>query len=141
MTPEQRARKNAADRARRLRIKAGKVAPRAIESGGLVAPTAPSTLAEVVDAKIAATQPKARPKPSFVPADAPAARTAFAPAAKKATKQKTDKTGRTVGERMRVITFKGTAAHYDAFHAAGAGAWLRGVLDAGVASKHIRIKK
>lgn len=48
-------------------------------------------------------------------------------------------TGGTV--RMRVITFKGTQKHYDAFHAAGAGAWLRGVLDAGVAAKHIKVPK
>lgn len=54
-------------------------------------------------------------------------------------------TGATV--RMRVITFKGTEAHYKAFHAAGAGSWLRGVLDAGVANGHIvprnihRVKK
>lgn len=43
--------------------------------------------------------------------------------------------------RMRVITFKGTDAHYAAFMAAGSGAWLRGVLDAGVAAKHIKVPK
>ena len=43
--------------------------------------------------------------------------------------------------RMRVVTFKGTEAHYKAFMAAGGGAWLRGVLDQGVANGAIKVPK
>lgn len=114
MTPEQRARKNAADKARRLRIKEGThvVGVRAIEPGGLVAPTAPPTAAEVLDAKIAATAVPAEP-PSIEPPKA-AARKPRAPAP----------TG-----PLGVITFKGTDFHRRAFKAAGGGAWLRQFLD------------
>lgn len=113
MTPEQRERKNAADKARRLRLKAAK--PAAIEAGGLIAPTAPTTAAEVLEAKIAAQAPPKARKPKAVPAPAPTV-------------------------RMRVMSFKGTDAHHRAFMAAGGGAWLRGVLDAGVTAGHIRVK-
>lgn len=43
--------------------------------------------------------------------------------------------------RMRVVTWKGTEAHHKAFNAAGGGAWLRGVLDAGVANGAIKVPK
>lgn len=44
------------------------------------------------------------------------------------------------GVRMGVISFKGSAAHAKAFKAAGGGAWIRGVLDAGVAGGSIKVK-
>jgi hypothetical protein len=172
MTPEQREKKNAADKARRLRMKAetaainqdvAKAFPgRAIEPGGLFAPTAPTTVAAVLTAKHAAE--KAQAEDGMVPLSAVAAvkttrplrrservaRRAKIEALKPPVEPKPKASGGkragagapvTTAVRMRVITFKGTQEHYDAFHAAGAGAWLRGVLDAGVALKHIKVPK
>lgn len=101
MTPEQRARKNQADKDRRARIKAQQAAN--------VSPTPPAPVAHVaaksVPVKKQAVKPAAQPK----------ARKAAAAVE---------------GDAMVVVSFRGTVAQRDKLQRLGGGEWARARIDA-----------
>jgi hypothetical protein len=147
-SPEAKERDRLAAIARRAARKAGTAPAVAATPVAAIGEPIPQALRETVHEPAVVTTPAAKmPRPArrsereAKRVKKAAAKAVSAPAKPRggARKGAGAPAGQTV--RMRVITFKGTQRHYDAFHAAGAGAWLRGVLDAGVAAKHIKVPK
>lgn len=106
LTPEQRARKQQADRDRRAAKKAGTFTPKQAAHAAPAEPPVPAPAPPVWAPRRAAKAPE------------PAATTEGV---------------------MAVVTFRATERQKRLFQAAGGGAWLRGVLDAGEASGHIKL--
>ncbi len=112
MTPEQREKKNAGDRARRAAMKAG------------IWPTAAMPKArQVAKAQAVAASPVAVVKALPLP-------TPSTPAPKTHGGARAGSGKKPTGKPPLVVTsFKGTQQHIDKFKKAGGGEWIRGVLD------------
>jgi len=124
------------DRLAAIARRAAKKAKAAAEVQPIFKPRTEPTPVASTDAPVAKVAPAAVPSLKTTRAKTPPSPAKPRGGARKGAGAPTGPTA-----RMRVITFKGTDAHHAAFMAAGGGAWLRGVLDAGVAAKHIKVPK